>query len=312
MISFSSTLLPGPAHHCREGEWSARREWVHHWWHHLTLDLRRQAMYSCGDLIFSSHMTFILAFVICYTYHGRVRRPAAASAAPCAALQSAPCLLLRIVVCCWCCAAVVLHYCLSDVSPLNTEQAPLLPISWTACARPRAMGLARWALLQQRCCPLQVWAAKAVAWALAAALAVLIVASRKHYTVDVVVAWYVVPLVFLAMERRFVTRRHDAESVRWMELSDVVISPTGSLERGTHEASPSAEAAEAASSCHASATSRQTQYQPGVCLCCGPVAGAARGKFATVLAVTLRCDATLLTGMRTSGGASSMVPAARS
>lgn len=37
------------------------------------VDLGKQTTNSCGDLIFSSHMTFILSFVICYTYYGKVR-----------------------------------------------------------------------------------------------------------------------------------------------------------------------------------------------------------------------------------------------
>lgn len=50
-----------------------------------------------------------------------------------------------------------------------------------------------------------------IAWCAVFVLSVLIVASRKHYTVDVVVAWYVVPLVFYAMLRRWTTKRplHD-------------------------------------------------------------------------------------------------------
>ena len=71
-LSFGSTILPGPAHHCRAGQITAHRDWVHHWWEHFVVDFRRQAAYSCGDLIFSSHMTFILTFVISYTYHGKV------------------------------------------------------------------------------------------------------------------------------------------------------------------------------------------------------------------------------------------------
>ena len=51
-------------------------------------------------------------------------------------------------------------------------------------------------------CPLQ-----AVIWTGAAILSVLIVASRKHYTVDVLVAWYVVTLVFYASHRRWTTKR---------------------------------------------------------------------------------------------------------
>ena len=46
-----------------------------------------------------------------------------------------------------------------------------------------------------------------VVWCAVFVLSVLIVASRKHYTVDVVVAWYVVPLVFYAMLRRWTTKR---------------------------------------------------------------------------------------------------------
>ena len=48
-------------------------------------------------------------------------------------------------------------------------------------------------------------AVKAALWAAVAALSLLIVASRKHYTVDVVVAWYVVPLVWSFASRRWTT-----------------------------------------------------------------------------------------------------------
>jgi hypothetical protein len=37
---------------------------------------------------------------------------------------------------------------------------------------------------------------KAAAWAAAAVLALLIIAARKHYTVDIVIAWYTVPMVY--------------------------------------------------------------------------------------------------------------------
>ena len=46
-------------------------------------------------------------------------------------------------------------------------------------------------------------AAKAAAWASVGALSLLIIASRKHYTVDVLIAWYVVPLVFWAVRARW-------------------------------------------------------------------------------------------------------------
>ena len=53
--------------------------------------------------------------------------------------------------------------------------------------------------------------AQVIAWSMVATLSVLIVASRKHYTVDVVIAWYVVPLVFYAMLRRWTTKRPVSE-----------------------------------------------------------------------------------------------------
>lgn len=48
---------------------------------------------------------------------------------------------------------------------------------------------------------------QALVWTLTAVLSLLIVASRKHYSVDVVVAWYAVPLVFWMMHRRWTTKR---------------------------------------------------------------------------------------------------------
>ena len=48
---------------------------------------------------------------------------------------------------------------------------------------------------------------QAVIWSAAAVLSTLIVASRKHYTVDVLIAWYVVPLVFYSSHRRWTTKR---------------------------------------------------------------------------------------------------------
>jgi hypothetical protein len=141
VFSFFSTILPGPAHHCREGQPTARREWVHHWWEHFVVDIRRQATNSCGDLIFSSHTTFIVSFVVNYTYYGKN------------------------------------------------------------------------------------YAVKCASYVLAVILSVLIIASRKHYTVDVVVAWYTVPLVFLALERRFTTKeRNDFESLKSVELSSILVS----------------------------------------------------------------------------------------
>ncbi|MEW5306308.1 MAG: hypothetical protein WDW36_008780 [Sanguina aurantia] len=54
-------------------------------------------------------------------------------------------------------------------------------------------------------------AVKALAWMSGVVLSFLIVASRKHYTVDVVIAWYTVPLVFFTLLRRYTTRRPMSE-----------------------------------------------------------------------------------------------------
>ena len=55
-------------------------------------------------------------------------------------------------------------------------------------------------------------AARAAALASAAAFGVLIVACRKHYSVDVVVAAYTVPLVWHATRGCFAVGRRGAES----------------------------------------------------------------------------------------------------
>ncbi len=52
---------------------------------------------------------------------------------------------------------------------------------------------------------------KAIAWVAGAIVSTLIVASRKHYTVDIVIAWYTVPLVFYTLHRRWTTRRPMSE-----------------------------------------------------------------------------------------------------
>lgn len=93
------------------------------WWGHIYVDLGRQATHGCGDLIFSSHTTFVLVGVLTFTEYGQT-------------------LLIKVI-----------------------------------------------------------------AWIGVAAMGLCIIASRKHYTVDVVVAWYTVPLVFYAMLRRWTTKR---------------------------------------------------------------------------------------------------------
>lgn len=58
---------------------------------------------------------------------------------------------------------------------------------------------------------MQMRTAKILAWIAAAVLSILIIASHKHYTVDVTIAWYTVPLVFYTLERRWTTRRGDTK-----------------------------------------------------------------------------------------------------
>lgn len=50
-------------------------------------------------------------------------------------------------------------------------------------------------------------------------LSLLIIASHKHYTVDVTVAWYTVPLVFLALERRYSTKRKEGDELPIRSMS---------------------------------------------------------------------------------------------
>ena len=59
-------------------------------------------------------------------------------------------------------------------------------------------------------------------------LSVLIVASRKHYTVDVLIAWYVVPLVFYTLSRRWTTKRHANDGA----LPADVVGYAGDIETG--------------------------------------------------------------------------------
>jgi hypothetical protein len=123
IISFTVTQLPAPNYHCRAGEETAIREMPESWWGHIYVDVGRQATHGCGDLIFSSHTTFVLVGVLTFTEYGET-------------------LLIKII-----------------------------------------------------------------AWIGVALMGLCIVASRKHYSVDVVVAWYTVPLVFYAMHRRWTTKR---------------------------------------------------------------------------------------------------------
>lgn len=123
ILSFTVTQLPAPNYHCRAGESTAVREMPDSWTGHIVVDIGRQATHGCGDLIFSSHTTFVLVGVLTYTEYGEV-------------------IILKIL-----------------------------------------------------------------GWIGVAMMSLVIVASRKHYSVDVVVAWYTVPLVFYALLRRWTTKR---------------------------------------------------------------------------------------------------------
>ena len=63
---------------------------------------------------------------------------------------------------------------------------------------------------------------KAVAWTSGVFAAMLIISSRKHYTVDIVIAWYTVPLVFYTLQRRWTTVRPD------IDLGDEIAEQVGS------------------------------------------------------------------------------------
>ncbi len=62
-------------------------------------------------------------------------------------------------------------------------------------------------------CNLHCWGVQIIVWVAVAVLSVLIVASRKHYSVDVLIAWYVVPLVFWTLHRRWTTKRNINDGV---------------------------------------------------------------------------------------------------
>eukprot|EP00249_Psilotum_nudum_P007452 c20566_g1_i1 orf=427-1431(-) len=119
IVSFFSTQLPGPNYHCREGSPTAQLSPPKSVFDVILINFPRGVIYGCGDLIFSSHMIFVLVFVRTYQKYGTKR--------------------------------------------------------WI----------------------------KQIAWVVAVILSFLIIASRKHYTVDVVIAWYTVNLVAFFVDRQF-------------------------------------------------------------------------------------------------------------
>lgn len=125
IASFTSTRLPSPAPHCLSASPVAVKPRPAHWWQFIAVNVVTQASKSCGDLIFSSHLTFALSFCILYSLRGNLR---------------------------------------------------VLKVIW---------------------------------WLATVALSLLIIASRKHYSVDIVVAWYAVPLIFFGLTK----------TQRWRRLS---------------------------------------------------------------------------------------------
>lgn len=118
VISFTSTQLPGPNYHCRVGSPAAVLPPPKSFQDVFFLNLSRGVLFGCGDLIFSSHMTFTLTMVLTYNRFGTTR------------------------------------------------------------------------------------ILKNIGFLLAFIQSCLIIASRKHYSVDVVIAWYVVPLVFFFVDHK--------------------------------------------------------------------------------------------------------------
>lgn len=118
MSSFMVTQLPGPNYHCHEGQATATLPPPRSVKEILLLNFPYGVIYGCGDLIFSSHMTFALTFFHAYNKYGT-----------------------------------------------------------------------------------RAWI-KALAFLTMVALSLLIIASHKHYSVDIVVAWFVVYFVFFFVDRK--------------------------------------------------------------------------------------------------------------
>ena len=123
-----------------------------------------QTTHGCGDLIFSSHTTFALVGILTYTEYGG--------------------LLITKVSLCWAPqASGPFLYVGSNFLCAGFALLFLEPIAYNASDN-QVPGFMLDQLAHIWSCLLQ-----AIAWLMVATLSVLIVASRKHYTVDVVIAW---------------------------------------------------------------------------------------------------------------------------
>lgn len=150
VASFSVTQLPAPHYHCRQGAELATIRPPASVLGLILVNVGRAAANGCGDLIFSSHTTFILVGTLTYSEYGSMR-------------------IMKVIV-----------------------------------------------------------------WLSALCLSLLIIASRKHYTVDVLVAWYTVPLVFWTLHGRWTLQRpDDEEDMERLELPVTMPMDNGDL-NGDH------------------------------------------------------------------------------
>ncbi|RVX06093.1 Phosphatidylinositol:ceramide inositolphosphotransferase 1 [Vitis vinifera] len=166
IITFYSTQLPGPNYHCREGSKLARLPRPDSAFEVLLINFPRGVIYGCGDLIFSSHMIFTLVFVLTYQKYGTRRYNILSGSG-----------LDKLSHISYGCSAWI-----QFVNPASLNVSPI-DIMWLFSTCPC------------RCI-------KQFAWLIAVAQSFLIVASRKHYTVDVVVAWYTVNLVVFFIDKK--------------------------------------------------------------------------------------------------------------
>ena len=165
-----------------------------------------QATHGCGDLIFSSHTTFVLTGVLTFTEYGstlaiKVRRPPARP--PPRGRCRDPVMLWVVVV-----ERCAVGFEVGAVEVAGVRSKPLVPAApcQPACTRrlpfpPASPTPPPHASLPPPPPP------QVIAWIGVSVMGLCIIASRKHYSVDVVVAFYTVPLVFYTMHRRWTTKR---------------------------------------------------------------------------------------------------------
>jgi hypothetical protein len=84
IISFSVTQLPAPAPHCRPGAPTATLPPLRGAAGLLLVNVARQVNRGCGDLIFSSHMTFVMTMAFTYQRYGSWASAKAAAWGVCA------------------------------------------------------------------------------------------------------------------------------------------------------------------------------------------------------------------------------------